>query len=36
MSFGSERGDQATELCTGARCLVVKVGAGRKHERANL
>ena len=36
VSLGSERGGQATELCTQARSPVVKVGAGREHERASL
>ena len=36
MSFGSEKGGQATELCTRARGSVVKVGVGREHKRASL
>ena len=36
MSFGMGEGGQATELSTGARGLVVKVGAGLDHERASL
>ena len=36
MSLRSERGGQATELCTRARGSVVKVEAGREHERASL